>query len=390
MSTRLDTARVLAYAATLERAAAAMDSIRTRLDAAMRPVRRGDVPNLGSIEGTYGHASGALSRTKHSTGSMAAQLRQYVRARLEIELVMSRLLPQFRAHRFGAVPNRWVPGAVFGGNALGQLGFGATAADTALQPFGGMGRGQAMAYIRYQVVNADGTTSWVVARHNFTHGMPTTAGGALLAGAGKLVTVVGLTADTATLLSDDASFADQFGASLGVVSGSATLVQGGAGMLANAGMGGTAVTTIGTGATAVASWAGPAAATFTITYTYADYRRQQFEQDELNGVSSVERIVTSNRPVQVQAADLTLLGVHRASGALGSAYWNHVLDVPKYEPIATRPNWQNTAILAEIRKVYPNARLSFVDGATNVVIPAPSGADRATVITISNTSGRVG
>ncbi len=385
MTIRLDTAKVLAHAAHLERAATTMDALRRRLDSVMAPVRRGDVPNLGSIEGTYGAASAALSQTKHSTGAMAAQVRQYVAGQLAVEAMMARLLPRLRADRWEA--GTTVPGLT-GFSPNQQLGLGANLASLGLQPFGGMGMAQVTKTTRYQVVFADGTTGWINASHVVMQ--PSSLGGVALTSAGKLVTVVGLVSDTHTLFFDrNATTIDQAQAALGLVSGGSTVVAGSANLAVGAGMGGTTGMWVAGTAGTVATWTGAAGATFAVTYTYSDYRRRQFEQDELTGTNTLQRIATSNSPTPVKAFDAGLYGLYEGSKAAGSAYWNWRLDVPKYEPAETRPNWQNTMILSEIRKAYPDARLSYVDGAVNVHIPAPAGSDKVTIISIDNETGRV-
>ena len=337
-----------------------VETLRTALDAAVRPALRPDVPEAGAITSQASFAGIALTGLAGSIAGRSGMVRGYATSMARVEAMLAIYRYQLKIE------------------GLSRLGWHAPGAraDSVLQ-------GPAADELRTDLLNV--ALGYGIER---LPGLPRLADGTLdlakgvgfLAAKGIVVkgawNVWSMGSALGTIYDPKSDGLTRFGAGLEFGAG---LTGSGAVALEILGFGGSAGHAALVGG---ARFLGPAAAGYTIGHGIGTYKRQQLEADDAAGVSSLERINMTTMQRQQQLGRFGLagnavvageaglnygtLGVYRGSQAIARQIWP---DTPQPDEIDANRQAQ---LLAAVREIHPDAQVVPLDG--KFIVKVPNGA----------------
>lgn len=303
------------------------------LDAAMRSARRGDVPELGQIEGTYGPLRSRISNAAVTMDIQARDLRFYADNSETMEqrsmwLLRTSNVPYVTPGVTASAPKFDLDAFVHG--LVDEPAWYTLKRITEVTPTGGVtaairGFSRTIPLLSF----LDGVIKW------------RSAGNQERVGIGLSWASIGV------------QLAADF---------DALLVGGGVRAVVSS---------------RLALWAsrGPyIAAGYAIGTPIGNYYREWFESNRAKGVSNVDAISQQNIPgvagAAVKSGELGLLAVDVGSAKLGEALWNRYYNVEDYKPDVLLDNHKIAVVLAGFRQQYPLARIWPQDGRYTIIVPA--------------------
>jgi hypothetical protein len=168
MSSRItrDDVRLEATAASLGNLGDRVSEIGRHLDSAVRAARRGDVPELGEIEGVYGGLRSRISNSGITLDIQARDLRAYVRT--------SRMVEALNMSMLTGIPPWAIAGAALGAGHPGKTRFGLWSFSKSLAEIAAGEGADKLAELAGHDIFAGGAPLWkqIAAAHGLAIGKP--------------------------------------------------------------------------------------------------------------------------------------------------------------------------------------------------------------------------